>query len=311
MHGIQIAWRIRTDEDVIGNEPVQAERYDYKGNLLDSWVDDQVETPMRIAIIGRPNMGKSTLINSLLGKDRLLTGPEAGITRDAIEIDFEFKGRSYKLVDTAGIRRRARVADKVEKLMVDDALRAIKFAHLCVLLVDATEPLHKQDLAIARLVEEEGRAIVVGANKWDMVRDQQASSIQISKRLQTSLTQLRGVPVVHISGLHKRFVQATRSGWRYVQGLELSDLNGKLNRWLETLLEAHPPPLVDGRRLRIRYMTQIKTRPPTFALFVSHPADLPESYLRYLTSGLRRDFGLNGIPIRMVMRKRKNPFAPS
>ena len=167
-----------TDEDAIGNDSVQAEKYDYDGNLLDSWVDDQVEMPMRIAIVGRPNMGKSTLINSLLGKDRLLTGPEVGITRDAIEIDFEFKGRSYKLVDTAGIRRRARVADKVEKLMVDDALRAIKFAHLCVLLVDATEPLHKQDLAIARLVEDEGRAIVIGANKWDMVRDRQASAFK-------------------------------------------------------------------------------------------------------------------------------------
>ena len=300
-----------TDDDAIGNESLQAERYDYDGNLLDSWVDDQVEMPLRIAIVGRPNMGKSTLINSLLGKDRLLTGPEAGITRDSIEIDFGFKGRSYKLVDTAGIRRAARVANKVEKLMIDDALRAIKFAHLCVLLVDATEPLHKQDLAIARLVEDEGRAIVIGANKWDLVRDRQASSIRISKRLQTSLTQLRGVPVVHISGLHKKglskLLEAAGDMYR-VWNLRIS--TGKLNRWLETLLEAHPPPLVDGRRLRIRYMTQIKTRPPTFALFVSHPADLPESYLRYLTSGLRRDFGLHGIPIRMVMRKRKNPFAP-
>ena len=231
---------------------------------------------------------KSTLINSLL-KDRLLTGPEAGITRDAIEIDFEFKGRSYKLVDTAGIRRRARVADKVEKLMVNDALRAIKFAHLCVLLVDATEPLHKQDLAIARLVEDEGRAIVIGANKWDMVRNRQASSIQISKRLQTSLTQLRGVPVVHISGLHKKGLSKLLERLEICTGSgTFESQRGSLIVGLETLLEAHPPPLVDGRRLRIRYITQIKTRPPTFALFVGHPADLPESYLRYLTSGLRR-----------------------
>ncbi len=301
-----------TDEDEIDSECVQAEKYDYDGNLLESWVDDQVQMPMRIAIVGRPNMGKSTLINSLLGKDRLLTGPEAGITRDAIEIDFEFKGRSYKLVDTAGIRRRARVADKVEKLMVNDALRAIKFAHLCVLLVDATEPLHKQDLAIARLVEDEGRAIVIGANKWDVVRDQQAASMQISKRLLTSLAQLRGVPVVKISGLHKKGLSKLldAAGDMYsVWNMRIS--TGRLNRWLEKVLEAHPPPLVDGRRLRIRYITQIKTRPPTFALFASHPANLPESYLRYLTSGLRKDFGLRGIPIRMVTRKRKNPFAPS
>ncbi len=290
----------------------QDEKFDDAGNPLDSWVDDQAQLPMRIAIVGRPNMGKSTLINSLLDEDRLLTGPEAGITRDAIELDFQFKGQHYKLVDTAGMRRRARVADKVEKLMVDDALRAIQFAHLCVLLVDATEPIHKQDLAIARLIENEGRAIVIGANKWDAVRDRQQASTQISDRLQTSLAQLRGVPVVQISGLHKKGLAkllAAAEDMYKIWNMRIS--TGRLNRWLETMLEAHPPPLVEGRRLRIRYMTQIKTRPPTFALFVSRPADLPESYLRYLTSGLRADFGLRGIPIRMVMRKRENPFAPS
>ena len=192
------------DEDATSTNDAQDEKYDDDGNPLDSWVDDQAQLPMRIAIVGRPNMGKSTLINSFLGEDRLLTGPEAGITRDAIELDFAFKGQLYKLVDTAGMRRRARVANKVEKLMVDDALRAIQFAHLCVLLVDATEPLHKQDLAIARLIEDEGRAIVIGANKWDVVRDRQAAHAQISDRLQTSLAQLRGVPVVQISGLHKK-----------------------------------------------------------------------------------------------------------
>ena len=300
------------DDDAISVESEQCEKYDDEGNPIDSWVDDRAQMPMRIAIVGRPNMGKSTLINSLLGEDRLLTGPEAGITRDAIELDFEFNGQPYKLVDTAGIRRRARVADKVEKLMVDDALRAIQFAHLCVLLVDATEPIHKQDLLIARLIEDEGRAVVIGANKWDAVRDRKAASTQISDRLQTSLAQLRGVPVVQISGLHKKglskLLESAGDIYR-IWNMRIS--TGRLNRWLETMLETHPPPLVDGRRLRIRYMTQIKTRPPTFALFVSRPADLPESYLRYLTAGLRANFGLRGVPIRMVMRKRENPFAPS
>jgi GTP-binding protein len=300
------------DEQKISDEPKPDEKYDDDGNPFDSWLDDQVRMPMRIAIVGRPNIGKSTLINSLLGEDRLLTGPEAGITRDAIELDFEFKGQLYKLVDTAGIRRRARVADKIEKLMVEDTLRAIQFAHLCVLLIDATEPIHKQDLAIARLIEDEGRAIVIGANKWDAVRDRQAAITQISDRLQTSLAQLRGVPVAQISGLYKKglskLLEVAEDIYR-IWNMRIS--TGRLNRWLETMLELHPPPLVDGRRLRIRYITQIKTRPPTFALFVSRPADLPESYLRYLTAGLRADFGLRGVPIRMVMRKRENPFAPS
>lgn len=300
------------DVHAICDESEQDKKFDDNGAPLDSWVDDQAQMPMRIAIVGRPNMGKSTLINSLLGEDRLLTGPEAGITRDAIEVDFQSEGKPYKLVDTAGMRRRARVAEKVEKLMVDDALRAIKFAHLCVLLIDANEPMHRQDLAIARLIEDEGRAIVIGVNKWDAVRDRQATITQISDRLQTSLAQLRGVPVVQMSGLHKKGVAKLLEAARKMYTIwNIRISTGQLNRWLEMTLEAHPPPLVGGRRLRIRYMTQIKTRPPTFALFVSRPAELPESYLRYLKAGLRSDFGLLGTPIRMVMRKRENPFAPS
>ena len=300
------------NEDISIDSYAAGNKLDSDGRLIDPWHDDKVHLAMRIAIVGRPNMGKSTLINSLINEDRLLTGPEAGITRDAIEVPFEWSGKSYTLVDTAGMRRRARIAGKVEKLMVDDARRAIQYAHLCILLIDATEEIHKQDLSIARLIEDEGRAIVIGANKWDAVRDKQAATGQILDRLQTSLAQLRGVPLVQMSGLHKKGFTKLLGAAERVYGIWNTRIStGRLNRWLDIMLEAHPPPLVEGRRLRIRYITQIKTRPPTFALFVSRPSDLPESYLRYLTSGLRADFGLHGVPIRMVMRKRENPFAPS
>ena len=300
-----------TNDDVLLNCDDAKDKPDSDGKFVTEWPDNKVQLPMRIAIVGRPNMGKSTLINSLINQDRLLTGPEAGITRDAIEVPFEWDEKLYKLVDTAGIRRRARVADKVEKLMVDDARRAIQYAHLCILLIDATEEIHKQDLSIARMIEDEGRAIVIGANKWDAVDDKRAATSQIVDRLKTSLAQLRGVPVVRMSGLHKKGLNKLLSAADKMYGVWNTRIStGRLNRWLDSMLEEHPPPLVEGRRLRIRYVTQIKTRPPTFALFVSRPTELPESYLRYLSSGLRADFGLYGVPIRMVTRKSYNPFAP-
>ncbi len=279
------------------------------GEEPDIWVDAEAKAAIRIAVVGRPNMGKSTLVNTLVNQQRLLTGPEAGITRDSITLPFTYKGRDYQLVDTAGIRRQARVVGKLEKLMVNDAERAIQFAKICVLMLDARQPPHKQDMAIARHISEEGRAIVIAANMWDDVHDKQASLTAIKDRLSTSLAQVRGVPVVPISGLYGHGIDRLMQATEVVHKIWNTRIStGRLNRWLEVMLEAHPPPLVQGRRLRIRYITQVRTRPPTFALFTTRAAELPESYLRYLIGGLRNDFGLQGVPVRMVMRKGTNPY---
>lgn len=266
--------------------------------------------PIQVAIVGRPNVGKSTLLNSLIGEERVLTGPEAGMTRDAIAVDWTWRDRKFRLVDTAGIRRRARVDAKVEKLAVADALRVVRMAQVVVLVVDADQILDKQDLTIARTVIDEGRALVLAVNKWDAVEDRAMALRQVEDKLQASLAQARGMQVVTISALKRQKLDAlldavltTYEVWnRRVP-------TAQLNRWLEAMLEHHPPPLVDGRRLKIRYMTQVKTRPPTFALFVNKPLDLPESYQRYLVADLRDAFDMPGVPVRLVLRKRKNPFA--
>jgi len=278
----------------------------------DMWIDEAAYEPIRIAVVGRPNMGKSTLVNALIGEKRLLTGPEAGITRDAITLPFVWREQNYQLVDTAGIRRQARVTDKVERLMVGDAQRAIQFARVCILMLDARQPPHRQDMVIARQITDEGRALVIAANMWDDVADKQAAMQRINDRLETSLAQVRGVPVVPVSGLYGRGLDRLMQTVDDVHRLWNTRIStGRLNRWLEPMLEAHPPPMSQGRRLRIRYMTQVRTRPPTFALFASRPVDLPESYLRYLIRGLRADFSLSGIPVRMLLRKgSENPYAP-
>jgi len=274
--------------------------------------DEAARGPLRLAIVGRPNTGKSTLVNRLIGEDRLLTGPEAGITRDSIMIDWEYKGRPLELVDTAGLRRRSRVADKLEKLSVDDTLRTIRFANVVVLMLDATVMLEKQDLTIARLVIEEGRALIIAANKWDAVANPSEAMQALRDRMQTSLPQVRGIPVVTISALRGRNLDRLMAAV-----FEIYDVwnrrvsTGALNRWLELMLEAHSPPLSStGRRIRLRYITQLKTRPPTFAVWTSRPQDLPESYSRYLVNGLRDDFGLDGVPIRIQVRRGENPYAP-
>lgn len=269
------------------------------------------ERPLQIAIVGRPNVGKSTLINRYLGEDRLLTGPEAGITRDSIAVDWVWKDKHLRMVDTAGLRKRARVSEKVERLSAADTRRTIDFAEVVVLVLDADDMLEKQDLTIARQVIEEGRALIIAANKWDAVENRLEQLQKLKDRLQTSLTQLKGVSVVTISALQGRNLdKLLAEAFRIHKIWNKRISTAKLNTWLEGMVAAHPPPLAKGRRIKIRYMTQVKIRPPTFAIFASQAENLPEAYIRYLTNGLRSDFGMDGVPLRLNLRQGKNPFQP-
>jgi GTP-binding protein len=265
--------------------------------------------PLQVAIMGRPNAGKSTLINRMIGKDRLLVGPEAGITRDSISLDWQWRGRPVKLFDTAGLRKRARVEDKLEKLSVADALRAARFAEVVVVLLDATIPFEKQDLSIVDLIEQEGRALVLGLNKWDLVADQPGLLKELREKATRLLPQVRGVPVVPLSGLAgsglDNLMKAVFDTYE-VWNTRIS--TARLNQWLEGALSANPPPAVSGRRIKIRYMTQVKSRPPHFAVFGNQLDALPKSYSRYLVNGLREAFELPGVPIRLSLRMGKNPF---
>jgi GTP-binding protein len=267
------------------------------------------DRPLLLAVIGRPNVGKSTLVNRLFGSERVLTGPEAGITRDAIAIDWQFCGRKIRLFDTAGLRRRPRVTEKLEQLAVDDARAAVRFAEVCVLVVDATQLLEKQDLTIAREIAEEGRAIVLAINKWDLVADKREKLKDLRDALEHGVTQLAGVSAVTLSAKTGAGVDKLMPA--VLEAYEVWNRRiptPQLNRWLEEAQARNPPPLVSGRRLRLRYMTQANIRPPTFALFASKPGDLPESYRRYLTNQLRESFDLPGVPIRMMLRKGRNPY---
>ncbi|MEC8792494.1 MAG: ribosome biogenesis GTPase Der [Pseudomonadota bacterium] len=277
---------------------------------VDIWQDRDRPRVVRMAVVGRPNVGKSTLVNAILGEDRLLTGPEAGITRDAIEVEWRYRDRPLKLVETAGLRRRARVMEKLEKLSVEDTRRAIQFAHVVVLVLDAQMMLEKQDLTIARMVIEEGRALVIAANKWDAVTDREQALRDLRDRFEISLPQVKGAPYITVSALRGRNLDKLFDAVFAVYDVWNTRIStARLNRWLSHKTEAHPPPLARGRRIRLRYMTQIKARPPTFAAFVSLPEELPEAYTRYLVNGLREDFDLPGTPIRFITRKGKNPYA--
>lgn len=271
---------------------------------------DAPDRLLRIAIVGRPNVGKSTLVNKLLGEERVVTGPESGLTRDSIAVEWQVAGRRVQLVDTAGLRRRARIQETLEKLSAADALRALGRAEVIVLVMDSNQPMEKQDLALAALATEEGRALVLAINKWDIVSDAAASLRRVQDRLQTSLPQIKGLPILKISaktGEHVDRLLPAVIGAHDQWNRRLS--TGVLNRWLEWALARHPPPAPQGRRLRLRYITQAKARPPTFVIFVSKPSALPDSYVSYLTNDLREAFGLQGVPIRMHLRKGENPYA--
>lgn len=265
---------------------------------------------LRLAIVGRPNVGKSTLVNYLIGENRQVTGPEPGITRDAIAVEWQYNDTNIALVDTAGLRRRARVTETLEKMSGSDTLTAVRFAHVVALVLDATLGLDKQDLSIARHVSEEGRALVIVANKWDAVTDKAATLARIRDRIETSLPQVKGVPVVRLSALTgknvNRLMPAVIGAYRrWNQRVGTSELND----WLASATGRHPPPLgARGRRVRLRYATQAKARPPTFIVFTSRPQDLPDSYVRFLENDLRGRFGLPGTPLRLVMRQGKNPY---
>jgi GTPase len=272
--------------------------------------EDAPNRPLKLAIAGRPNAGKSTLANALLGEERMITGPEAGLTRDAIAADFTWAGKRVRLFDTAGLRRKARITARPETLAVGDALRAIRFAEVVVVLLDAETPFEKQDLTIADLVEREGRGLVFAVNKWDLVPDPQGRLAQLKKDAEAMLPQLAGALLVPVSalsgqGLDKlmKAVFTAYEAWNKRIG------TAELNRWFAGALERHQPPAVSGRRIKLRYITQANARPPAFVIFSSRPEALPVSYLRYLVNDLKRTFGLGPAPVRMHIRKSKNPYA--
>ena len=268
------------------------------------------EKPIKIAIVGRPNVGKSTLLNTIVADNRVMTGPEAGITRDAIAVDWNYNGQAFRLVDTAGMRRKSKVQNNIEKMSVEDSLRAIRLAQVVILVLDANNPLEKQDLQIAEHIINEGRALLIAINKWDTIKHKNELLEQVKWKLEDSLAQIKDLPFQTISALNgkniDRLLERVMDAYT-LWNKRVSTAN--LNKWLARMESQNPAPLISGRSNRLKYITQIKTRPPTFALWVSRPEKLPDSYRRFITNGLRRDYDLPGTPIRLLVRKSKNPYS--
>jgi GTP-binding protein len=303
-HGEGIGELVATVLAALGLEPATKRATGVAGAEPDAGA-----RPIRVAIVGRPNSGKSTLVNALLGEERMITGPEPGLTRDAVATEFLWNGRPVRLFDTAGLRRKARITETAERLSASDAVRAIRFAEVVVLLVDAQNALEHQDLTIADLVEQEGRAMVVAVNKWDLVADKQRALKGLRETLNARLAQVPDVPLVALSALSGRGLDRLEAAvFAAYEAWNRRVPTPDLNRWLEEATERHTPPAAKGRRVKLRYMTQPSARPPTFVAFCSQPQALPRAYLRYLTNSLRDTFDLPGVPIRLKLRKGDNPY---
>lgn len=280
-----------------------------EGEEVEAFDEESEDAPLKLAIVGRPNAGKSTLVNKMLGEDRMITGPEAGITRDSITIDWVWNGRDVRLIDTAGLRKKSKVEDKLEKLSAADTRHAIDFAEVVVLLLDGTRGLEAQDLRIADQIFSEGRALVIALNKWDVAENGSSLYQGVRAALEEGFSQVRGVPLLTVSAATGKgidqLIQAafeTRAAWSQRVG------TGALNRWFEEAIEKNPPPAPGGKRIKLRYATQVKTRPPSFVIFGTRVDQLPESYRRYLMNGIRRELGFGAVPVRLTLRAPKNPF---
>lgn len=299
------------DDEIINEDELDGLEDNADFDFIDIADDDaeDPDKPLKIAIVGRPNVGKSTLLNKIVNDERVMTGPEAGITRDAIAVDWTYKDRKFKLVDTAGMRRRSRVQNNIERMSVDDSMRAIRLAQVVILVIDANIPMEKQDLQIAEHIINEGRAIIIAVNKWDTIDDRTDKLEDIKWKFENSLAQIKDLPFQTISAKNGKNINKLldRALDTYAMWNKRISTAG-LNKWLASKESQNPAPLISGRSNRLKYITQIKTRPPTFALWVSRPDKLPDSHKRFITNALRRDYNIPGVPIRLLIRKSKNPY---